>query len=116
MFAANMASSDDSLRGYRALNHVKFALEMKAEEPNCPSGFDEYLDEVFRRAVILLKSTDDIRVTRQAMPEEISIAVRMTWDDEFRHLVEKVAEAGTISRETAKFALTKLEAFDDPHS
>ena len=42
MFAANMVSADDSLRGYRRLNHVKFALEMKAEEQNCPDGFDKY--------------------------------------------------------------------------
>lgn len=116
MFAANMVSSGDSLRGYRRLNHVMFALEMKAEEQNCPEGFDKYLDGVFKRTVVLRKNPTKKGAIREAKPEEISLALRMTWDDELRQIVEKASEIGSISREQAKIALTKLEAFDDPYS
>ena len=102
-----------SSRSDRALDSVKLVLLLEAKEEAYPDTLKAYFREVIRQTIELLNNPSEL--ASEAMPEAISLAVKLTTDDQLRELVQNLLDDENISSEQAEMALTGLETSFDPN-
>lgn len=105
MLAAASSGSD------RTLNSVHLVLVLEAKSQKYPDELRRYFRSVVEQTVDLLK--EPTNAVSGAMPEAVSLAVRMASDDELRTAIEAIIENEDFSREQAEQALSSLEASFD---
>lgn len=101
-----------SSRSDRALESVKMVLRLESKNQQYPETLKIYFRKVIQQTVELLN--DPTEVASQAMPEAVSLAVKMSSDQELRNLIEGIQKFDNISSDQAERALSSLEASFDP--
>ena len=100
-----------SSRSDRALDSVKLVLLLEAKRQAYPDTLKVYFWEVMRQTIKLLNNPSEL--ASEAMPEAISLAVKLTADDQLRELVQNLLDDEDISSKQAEMALTCLETSFD---
>lgn len=108
-----MLSATES-RSDRALETVKLVLAMETKHQQYPDSLKTYFNEVVKQTIALLQSPSDTAPT--ALPEAVSLAVRLSSNAELRSAIEQIIQKDSIDAETAETALSNLEAGFDPRS
>lgn len=108
MLAAAESRSD------RALETVKLVLSLETKQQPYPETLKAYFKEVVLQTMALLKSPADSAST--ALPEAVSLAVRLSSNEELRTAIEQILRQDDIDADKAETALNSLEAGFDPSS
>jgi len=101
-----------SSRSDRALESVLLVLRLESKNQQYPDTLKSYFRTVIQQTVDLLDRP--IEVASQAMPEAVSLAVKISSDEELRELIEDILKVDNISSDQAEKALSSLEASFDP--
>ncbi len=108
MLAAAESRSD------RALETVKLVLALESKQQQYPETLKTYFNEVVRQTMALLKEPYGAAST--ALPEAVSLAVRLSTNAELRAVIEQILQQDDIDAVKAETALSNLEAGFDPIS
>ena len=108
MLAAAESRSD------RALETVKLVLTLETKQQQYPDSLKAYFKEVIQQTVALLKSPSSTAST--ALPEAVSLAVRLLSNEELRAVIEEILLQDEIDADKAETALSSLEAGFDASS
>lgn len=103
-----------SSRSDRALESVKLVLLLESKQQDYPESLRTYFMSVLRQTMDLLHRPADNAST--VLPEAVSLAVKMSSDQELRKAIEEILSQPKISCNTAEIALNSLEASFDPSS
>lgn len=109
MLAAAESRSD------RSLETVKLVLALETKQQQYPESLKAYFKDVIQQTIALLRSPTES--ASSALPEAVSLAVRLTSNDELRVAIEQILhQDGIIDADKAETALSNLEAGFDPRS
>lgn len=107
MIAVASSSSD------RALETVKLVLLLEVKKQDYPSTLKNYFRDVIKQTVELLEKPSDSAY--EVMPEAVSLAVRLSSNDELRAVIKEILKNDITSKRAEK-ALNNLEVNFDPNS
>ncbi|WP_349358690.1 hypothetical protein [Stappia sp.] len=107
MLAAAESRSD------RALETVKLVLALETKQQQYPDTLKAYFKEVVQQTMALLKSPSESAST--ALPEAVSLAVRLSSNEDLRMAIEQMLQQDDIDADKAETALNSLEAGFDPN-
>lgn len=102
MLAATSSSLD------RDLDSVKLVLLLEARKQDYPETLKSYFRMVLEQTMSLLNQPE--KAAADAMPEAISLAVKLTSDRHLRDIIQGILGADEIPSDKAETALSSLEA------
>lgn len=105
MLAAASSDSD------RAFGSLKLVLLLEAKNQDCPQPLKDYFWNVLDQAVKC--STDPKSISTGSKPEAVSLALRISTDNDLRSLLWEMNRTHSISADQAKRALEELEVSFD---
>ena len=105
MLAAASSNSD------RTLETVRLVLVLEEKQQAYPETLKRYFRTVVQEALGILKKPSE--GVMGAMPEAVSLAVKMAYDEALLAAITALAEETDISSEQAERALRSLEATFD---
>lgn len=108
MLAAAESRSD------RALETVMLVLALETKQQQYPDSLKAYFKDVVQQTMALLHSPSASAPT--ALPEAVSLAVRLSSNNELRTAIEQILQQDDIDASRAETALNNLEAGFDPSS
>ncbi len=101
-------------RSDRALETVKLVLALEAKKQRYPETLKNYFREVIKQTLALLEEPSGTAST--ALPEAVSLALKLSLNQELRAAIEAIENANEIDTERAEVALNNLETGFDPSS
>lgn len=106
MLSAAMSKTD------RALETVILVLVLETKNQDYPETLKKYFKNVVNQSIEILGSPE--KSVSDAVPEAVSLAVKLSSNSKLRKIFEKMTNEDDISSEQAKLALNNLEAGFDP--
>ncbi len=100
-----------SSRSDRTLESVWLVLQLEKTQQQYPEQLRNHFREIIDQTLALLVEPD--KNVAEAMPEAVSLAVKMLSDNELKEAIESLAGKSEFSKEQAEQALSSLEASFD---
>lgn len=100
-----------SSRSDRTLEAVKLVFLLETKNQEYPESLKSYFKDVIKQTVALLDRPNE--VASSAMPEAISLAVKLASDQELSDVIRSILADEVMSKEQAEHALSSLEAAFD---
>jgi hypothetical protein len=101
-----------SSRSDRALESVKLVLLLESKNLEYPETLKTYFKTVVQQTIDLLNRPNE--VASQALPEAVSLAVKMASDQHLHDLIQEIVGEEDMSSDQAEKALSSLETPFDP--
>lgn len=83
-------------------------LALESKQQQYPDTLKAYFREVVQQTMALLKSPSESAST--TLPEAVSLAVRLSSNDELRAAIEQILQQDDIDADRAETALSNLDA------